>query len=380
MKRSVRNGVAIAGMVGGFWLLGQAVAQAEQVNDVGQENNQSASSEDGGLTGNVAGNFNSSENKTEVDIETDVDGGDGGANYSNVNTGVQGAVIVVVAEDRQRPPIEASSVPNGNHYGSSDATGVVHIETGDVYVEQNANGGNVDDSGNVNDLPRLPDQTNNVHQSNNQSATSEDDGWKGPRKDGGYDGGPMSLNGMGGGHGGLTGNLAGNFNSSENKTEIDIETDVEGGDGGENYSNVNTGLQGVFFKCIAVGGGDAKCKVDIETGSVTVIQNANGGNVSDSGNVGDGKGRHDGKDDGKGDRPGKKDDCPGDKGDRPDKVRPDKAPAPAAPVSFTSDKQPTGELAFTGADVSLPLTAGLLALGLGVGLTAAGRRRATQLG
>jgi hypothetical protein len=370
MRRSVRNGVAIAGMVGGFWLLGQAVAQAEQVNDVGQENTQSSTSEDGGLTGNAAGNFNESENKTEVDIETDVDGGDGGANYSNVNTGVQGAVIIIVADDAEQAKVlEEYNGTNGGGHGS-DATGVVNIETDDVYVEQNANGGNVDDSGNVNDLPRLPDQTNNVHQSNDQSATSEDDGWKGPRKDGKDEENGVETLGSGGGHGGLTGNLAGNFNESENKTEVDIETDVEGGDGGENYSNVNTGLQGVIFKCIAEGGGDAKCIFNISTGSVTVIQNANGGNVSDSGNVGDGKGR-----DGKDRHDGKKDD---DK-DRPDYVAPDKAPA--APVYVpVSDKQPTGELAFTGADVSLPLTAGLLALGLGVGLTAAGRRRATQLG
>jgi hypothetical protein len=238
----------------------------------------------------------------------------------------------------------------------------VNIETDDVYVEQNANGGNVDDSGNVNDLPDLPDQSNTVHQSNDQSATSEDDHE-------GENGNSNSSNSEGGSDG-LTGNLAGNFNESENETEIDIDTDVQGGDGGSNYSNVNTGLQDVLFLCIAKGGGDAKCIFNISTGSVTVIQNANGGNVSDSGNVGEDKGRDGKKDDDKRD----------DKGDRPDKVRPDKAPA--APVHFVpvSDKQPTGELAFTGADVSLPLFAGLMALGLGVGLTAAGRRRTTELG
>jgi hypothetical protein len=371
MKRSVRNGVAIAGMVGGFWLLGQAVAQADegQTNDVAQENTQSSTSQDGGATGNAAGNFNESENSTEVDVSTDVDGGDGGYNESNVNTGVQGAVIIVVANDEEQAKVLAEY--NGNGGGSSDGKGVVNIETDDVYVEQNANGGNVDDSGNVNDLPDLPDQSNTVHQSNDQSATSEDeDDHEGEYPNGNSGNELQSLNG---GNGGLTGNLAGNFNESENEIDIDIDTDVNGGDGGENYSNVNTGLQGVIFKCIAEGGGDAKCIFNISTGSVTVIQNANGGDVSDSGNVGNDKGRHDDK----GDRPGKKDDQ--DK-ERPHAVTPEKAPA--APVSFVpvSDKQPTGELAFTGADVSLPLFAGLMALGLGVGLTAAGRRRATELG
>jgi hypothetical protein len=38
--------------------------------------------------------------------------------------------------------------------------------------------------------------------------------------------------------------------------------------------------------------------------------------------------------------------------------------------------QPSGQLAFTGSDVSAPLTLGLLALGAGAGLTFLGRRSA----
>jgi hypothetical protein len=54
------------------------------------------------------------------------------------------------------------------------------------------------------------------------------------------------------------------------------------------------------------------------------------------------------------------------------------AMAPAAlkaPVSRTA--QPKGELAFTGSDVSVPLTLGLVALGAGAALSLAGRRRET---
>ena len=47
-------------------------------------------------------------------------------------------------------------------------------------------------------------------------------------------------------------------------------------------------------------------------------------------------------------------------------------------AAVLSSAQPSGQLAFTGSDVSLPLTVGLLALTAGIGLTAAGRRRETQ--
>jgi hypothetical protein len=350
-------------MAGGVWFLGQAVAQADQANNVGQENSQSSTSEDGGgITGNIGGNANFSSNEVEVDIETDVEGGDGGENYSNVNTGVQGAIIVAYSNDNSRVPVNSSSVPNGGNHGSSDAEVDIDITTGSVSVEQNANGGNVSGSGNV-DLGglKLPDQVNNVHQVNNQTATSEDD-HHGRRP---HDGDSM-LRGMNGGHGGLTGNLGGNLNFSRNEVDIDIETDVEGGDGGYNDSNVNTGLQGVILACIAKHGGDADCDVDIETGHVSVVQNANGGNVSDSGNVGfGGRKDHDGHDARRhhGDKHG---------AEAKPAARPEARHHAAAPVSSA---QPKGALAYTGSDVSLPLTAGLLALAAGIGLTAAGRRR-----
>jgi hypothetical protein len=369
MKRSVRNGIAIAGMAGGMWLLGQAVAQADQVNNTGQDNTQSSTSEDGGgTTGNVAGNFNESSNEYKLDVETNVSGGNGGSNTSNVNTGVQGAIIVVESNGSSQAPVyqeSSSSSSNGSRGG--DAEGEIEIETHSVYVEQNANGGSVHGSGNISDLPDAPNQTNNVSQSNHQTASSEDGHKWWPRHD---DKEQMKSRGMGGGWGGLTGNLAGNFNESENEIEIDLETNVYGGDGGYNDSNVNTGIQLALLACKAEYGGDAECEVDIETGSVTVIQNANGGSVYGSGNIVDSHGRnhHDNHAPGKGHehKPG---------------VSPAAAPAAkhAGSSAAVSSAQPAkGELAFTGSDIGLPLVLGLMALGLGGALTLAGRRRVTS--
>jgi hypothetical protein len=348
----------------------------EQTNTTDQTNSQAADSEGGGggVTGSVGGNTNESENKTEVDVDTDVDGGDGGTNESNVNTGVQGAIIIVVADDEEEAKVLAEyQAQNGSGGHGEDAEGEINIETDSVSVEQNANGGNVDNSGNV-DLGKLelPDQTNNVAQSNNQTATSEDDGRHGRPHHGDWDNKDECNNepsllstdgceGRDGHHGddGVTGNIGGNENESENEVDIDIDTDVDGGDGGENYSNVNTGLQDVVLKCIAIGGGDAKCIFNITTGSVTVIQNANGGNVTNSGNVGSGdKGREYA-------------------GAKPHANAPKHyAPQYRAAAPALSSAQPSGQLAYTGSDVSAPLTVGLLALGAGAGLTLLGRRSA----
>jgi hypothetical protein len=356
-----------------MWFLGQAVAQADQANDIGQDNTQSSTSEGGGgVTGNVGGNSNYSSNSATIDVSTHVYGGDGGENYSNVNTGVQGAAVVVVSagDGHSGPPavLESVAPPRGNH-DSGDATGVINIETHSVSVTQNANGGHVSNSGNISELPKLPDQTNNVRQSNTQTATSEDDGHsRGPRH---HDGNQMfaGLDRNGGGHGGLTGNIGGNENESSNDLYVDISTHVRGGDGGYNDSNVNTGLQDVLFACIALHGDDAKCVADIKTGSVTVVQNANGGNVSDSGNIGRSHNQAPAK-------------CTPPREHAKPGVSPAAKPAASSPVSqkapAASSAQPSGQLAFTGSDVSLPLTVGLIALGLGVGLAAAGRRRETQ--
>jgi hypothetical protein len=353
-------------MAGGVWFLGQAVAQADtgQTNDTAQENTQTADSEGGsGVTGNLGGNFNSSSNSAHVTVTTNVAGGNGGTNTSNVNTGVQGAIIVVKSEGESRPPVlQGASVssegPRSEHH-SNDANGSLNISTHSVYVEQNANGGSVSGSGNISELPSV-NQSNNVWQSNNQSASSEDNHNKWPRHD---DKEMYKSNGMSRGHGGLTGNIGGNFNHSSNRLWMDVSTNVYGGDGGYNDSNVNTGVQLALLACIAEHG-DAWCKANIETGSVTVIQNANGGDVSDSGNIGARPAKHDHAKENA--HMAKK-----------EAVSPAAAPAAKHSAALSSAQPSSGQLAFTGADISLALTLGLLALGLGGAFTLAGRRRET---
>jgi hypothetical protein len=107
---------------------------------------------------------------------------------------------------------------------------------------------------------------------------------------------------------------------------------------------------------------------------VTVYQSANGGNVNGSGNVGVGA-----------PVPGASP-CTCHKHEHAAPAAPVKEVAPVAKhaprhsssAPASSSAQPSGTLAFTGSDVSLPLTVGLIALLLGIGLTAAGRRREIQ--
>jgi hypothetical protein len=397
MKRSVRNGLAIAGMAGGIFFLGDAVASAAdggQTNTTDQGSTQAADTQDGGsgTTGNVGGNASDSSNTTDAGATTGAGGGGGGGNDVNATTGAQNATIIVVANDEEEAKVLAEYAAQNTAPAGQDATGEVNIETGSVNVEQNANGGPVDNSGNIAALPAVNvNQTNTTTQNNTQSASNQGgdqgrpqhhDGYE-PRHDCNEPDKTSSVQGSGGNYcgprhecdesdnptlqgtdgkdcehehdnGGTTGNVGGNGNHSSNDTDIDIGTDVKGGDGGTNNANVNTGLQDVVFKCIAIGGGDAKCIFNITTGSVTVIQNANGGAVSNSGNIGSGT----------------KEQAPP---AAPKHMAPHHAASASAP-SLSSAQPSSGQLAFTGSDVSVPLTVGLLALGAGAGLTLLGRR------
>jgi hypothetical protein len=372
MRRSVRNGIAIAGMAGGVWFLGQAVAQADgitQTNDTAQANSQTADSQNGGgVTGNSGGNANSSSNYADITVSTHVVGGAGGTNTSNVNTGIQGSTVVAGSGGGggggvMTPNTAASLNENRpSQQRSNDVNASVSISTRSVSVEQNANGGNVSGSGNISELPTV-NQSNNVWQSNTQTATSTEDNhhnW-GKKKGGGSE---FDSRGMGRGNDGLTGNIGGNFNESSNTLYLDVSTYVRGGRGGDNYSNVNTGAQDALLLCSAKHG-DAWCETNIETGSVSVLQNANGGNVSDSGNIGGSHGQNPA-----GSTPPKKNEMAA-------AVSPAAAPGAKHAAALSSAQPSKGSLAFTGADVSLALTLGLLALGLGGAFTLAGRRRET---
>jgi hypothetical protein len=337
MNRSVRNGIAIAGMAGGIFFLGQAVASADQTAMAANNGDQSSSAQGSGGD-SAAGNANFSDaeatNVQKTEVDTDVNGGDGGKNIAVINTGV-------IAGGGQNM-VTTQSTEQGQQFTK------IEFNSGDVVLHQSADGGDVNNSGNVHVADNGGNQTatatNNVDQ--HADADSGDDGKKWDDSE------------------------AGNINkSSAEATNIaitDIETDVDGGDGGYNEAEINTGIIGNTFYCYE----GSKCVYDFHTGDVKLVQEANGGDVNNSGNVnvGDSYG-HPHADHHK---PGHHDaDCACHK----------PAVAPAKPVHHrTAHKapvstyaQPKGELAYTGAETTAPLALGLIALGAGGALTLAGR-------
>jgi hypothetical protein len=359
MNRSVRNGLAIAGMAGGIFFLGQAVASADQGATADSGVDQTNSSTDGGGGGaNLNGSSAEAKNVDVTDVDTNATGGSGGVNQAEINTGVV----------NDSAPIYSTSVYEPNE--SETPFTSVTFNSGDVTLTQEANGGDVNGSGNV-AVAGGGDQTATATSEVSQSNTSEGDGhdWNGGGGNWNGGGEPAALSGgMGGGGHDSDGNANLNESSAEatNIHKVEVETNVTGGNGGSNQAEINTGIIGNTFYCAE----HATCTFDFTTGSVTVIQEANGGDVNGSGNVNIGNSRHDDH----------KADCPKHEAEAKPAVAPAAKPAPrhssSAPVS--SSAQPSGQLAFTGSDVSLPLTVGLIALGLGIALTAAGRRRETQ--
>ena len=375
MRRTVRNGLAIAGMVGGFFILGQAVASADDGQTAGADSGTEVVQESTSTSGEGAGNINGSNNQSDASnsttttADTDVAGGNGGTNEASVNTGViegGGTMENSGPQGQELPDLTSLETPAPPSGGTE-----VEIETGDVKVVQEANGGDVKGSGNAN-VSGAPTQT-----ATSTATTSVDQTAK---NKGGSDGGDpesYSTSSMGG-------DGAGNYNDSNNQSSAnnsnttDVDTNVTGGNGGTNWVEINTGLIGVTFNCPE----GSTCYFNIDTGDVYVHQEANGGDVTDSGNVNIG-GKDKDKDKDR-DKPGHK---PGDKPGDKDEDCPKEAPAPPktiAPVQHRapvlSSEQPTGELAFTGAtddNTALVLTLGLLALGAGGALTLAGRRRET---
>ena len=93
----------------------------------------------------------------------------------------------------------------------------------------------------------------------------------------------MSLNSQNGGHH-EDGNANLNFSSADatNIDKVEVDTDIDGGDGGSNYADINTGIIGGTFYCPEW----STCEYNFKTGDVTVYQEANGGDVNGSGNVG----------------------------------------------------------------------------------------------
>jgi hypothetical protein len=245
-------------MAGGFFLLGQAVAGADEgAGNINDSNNQSTAT-----------------NTNETTVSTNVSGGAGGTNSASVNTGaiVGGGGI---------PMATTSSAPSNSGGGG----GGVEVETGDVKVSQEANGGSVSNSGNVS-VSGGPTQTATATADTTVDQTAKAKGGSGNQA-------PEKVNGSSMGGGG-----AGNINDSNNQStatntnETTVQTNVYGGPAGANYAEVNTGL--ILDFGIRVLDGIAASSsgpagyyggFEVETGDVKVSQEANGGDVRNSGNV-----------------------------------------------------------------------------------------------
>jgi hypothetical protein len=365
MNRSVRNGLAIAGMAGGMLFLGQAVASAEVDNSTGVE--QEAGSEAAGSEA-TASNSSTVTNDTDIDVSNEATGGDS-------NTGNK--VAVVNDTGGNDPVVDAASEDEGTVHVSleidSSASNTVDVDSGDI-----------SDSGNATidgDAADAPDVTNTTDVDQTATATSDDDegDHHGDYK-GDYDGRNSSEDDEAD---------ASNDSDVRNDTDIEVDNDAEGGN--TNTGNVvivenNTGDNDPELSCYAEDG-DVYCSITIDS-SVTNNITVNSGDICGSGNAtigSDGKvdcgtsAAHHSKD---------RDAKDSESRHAAHRAAPAKA-APAAHRAANTDRaattraalnttaQPRGQLAFTGAETSVPLTLGLIALGAGGALTLAGRRRTT---
>jgi hypothetical protein len=242
---------------------------------------------------------------------------------------------------------------------ASKPINTITVVTAPVAAAQAADGGPIDTSGNTAVEPNAATQS--AASANKASQTSTGTG--GDNKDGDKGGSQSSSSNQSTGSdpsGTNQGSSSSNNGNNGDKNVADSGNDnsttitggnVSGGNGGSNSVDINTGLINTTFNCPP----QSTCVYNITTGNVTVTQEANGGSVTNSGNV--------------------------NIGTKPPAPTPPPSPpvvktvAKKAPVKVLSSAQPTSALATTGAETSTPLTVGLIALGAGTALTLAGRRR-----
>ena len=468
MKRSVRSGIAIAGMAGGFWLLGQAVASADTATatgavvadsgggaDAANHNPQSVSasneSDNTAKSGNidasgtskvavVAGNGNSltagsdkgdvkaTQNVTNVvwvsssgtggtvsdsnnpsagngasnsanasgHIDSTATGGSGrsggdasNSNHQRVNASndvensarsgnidVSGTSKVFVlagngndasassGEDQLWTPSSSEWQKKYKHHekDSDNVTGTQDIEN-TVTVDSEGNGGSVYDSNNPsagNGADNTADASGRIT-SNATGGDSEDS-----RKHHHHDSEMKSWEQDHGNKGGD----AKNRNDQDVNASNDTENTAKSGNidaSGTSTVEVIAGNGNTLY-CTSVKG-NVNCSQSI-TNIINIISEANGGTVSCSNNPSAGNSTN----------------LICQQAPKPAENKaaaaaaPVKAAAPAAKKASPAAKGSTAsanQLAFTGAETSLPLTLGLLALGAGGALTLAGRRRET---
>jgi hypothetical protein len=297
MKRSVRSGIAIAGMAGGFWLLGQAVASADTPDATASGGEAAAagnvSSETVGGEGSSGGDATST-NDQDVEAENEVENT---ASTGTIDASGGTSWVTVVAGNGN-----TQSASSGG--GNVDATQNV---TTMVAVDPSANGGSVSGSNNAsagNGASYSANASGNID-STTVGGDGSGDEWSG---DGGdatsvntqdidatndvsntADTGDIYANG---GESGVE-VIAGNGN----------EQNAASGDEEESWNNDNceapdyaaSGYEGGDNSCWENGGwnkddeGDVDATQDVTTW-VAVKSSANGGSVSDSNNASAGNG------------------------------------------------------------------------------------------
>ncbi|TKJ30640.1 hypothetical protein [Blastococcus sp. CCUG 61487] len=347
MNRTLRNGLAVAGMAGGFLLLGQAVASADTdasqtVTPTAEANNLSLGSGGGAVATN---------NTTAINIAAQVDAT---TVSTNVNTG---------------PAISVNQNSGSNNVQAYGGSGTVNTNTGNA-ASIAVSTGDVNGSGNISGdaVKAATSGGGNVTatQTVTPKATANNASASLPSLP------VLAAQGSGGGAYASNDTLA--INAAIDVDLTSLSTNVNTGP--DIYVSQYSGDNDV--KCLAL-----SCRVNAQTGNAVDIE-VETGDINNSGNIGVSHKGH-GHDGHKGDRHhGDKhadhkkgyhrdDDCPEHK-----KAAPAPTKRTVATVTYRSAAQPTGKLASTGAETSAPLALGLLALGAGGALTLAGRRRSSS--
>ncbi|WP_164704580.1 hypothetical protein [Blastococcus litoris] len=351
MNRTVRNGLAVAGMAGGIFFLGQAVASADG-GEVAQDNSNGTSQTAGAESGHddaAAGNGNGTLQVNAADTSTTI-----------VN----------------KPDQSTGSVTNSVEVVLPSAPAVVKIE--DVSINQSGTTGSNHADQTVSDLPDQHVSQSNSNETVQVAEAEGDEGWH-PGKPGNNNG-PRALNSNGGGGDDAeagNGNLTGQLNLLDGSTTIINAPDQTTG-------SVNNSVVIDFSNAAFYCGGtmvlsteqSTKCEYLIKIEGLEINQSGTTGSNYANQTIGGGD-----KDYG---HPHADHHKPGYEADCPEHAKPAVAPMPhkAAPVAhraapMNTYAQPKGELAYTGAETTAPLALGLIALGAGGALTLAGRRRST---
>jgi hypothetical protein len=346
MNRSVRNGLAIAGMAGGMLFLGQAVAQADGAD--GEAVITSVTSDDGG-DGSTSRNTNdvSVENEQQNSAENGDINADTGDNNGSITTGGNSGDVETDSSSRKG--------------GGSDTEGAIVVNSGGNTIEQHNTGATITDS-NIAVVTPAPSggASGSAVIDSTTTSTDDDNDGRDNRRHG-------DRNDSEGSDSRNTNNL-----DVENEEENSAENGDINANTGDNDADIVTGGNSGDLTCIAYGSGSNYCTIVVNSGGNTIEQHNTGATITGSNHavVGDYNWGHPHADH---HNPGAHDaDCP----DHKAAAAPEKKASPVAHrAAMNTTAQPKGELAYTGAETSTPLTLGLLALGAGGALTLAGRRR-----